>query len=194
MPRLCRSIRFLRRPASVMSPSWVMSSTPSTDVGCMILREASCSRDRLCSWRRSKTETTVHFSRSIPGWECFYAVWCHMSTSSFCTIAQPSCLPFPHRSPVTAGQMVLLWPALQWVPRYPSPPKPNPPEISEHSKRFNKYTNIVLCLMSDRIQNLWWVYYQFSFFLEWMTAGNHDGTSRNNWMIQCFMAGNILIN
>lgn len=49
--RWCLSCRLRRRLASVRSPSWIMSSTHSTEVGCMTLRDAAISGDRRCSCR-----------------------------------------------------------------------------------------------------------------------------------------------
>lgn len=117
MPRLCRSCRLRRRLASVKSPSWIMSSTHSTDVGCIIRKEASSSGYRLCSWRwrveREKLprQKLIYIFISV----LIFALW----------------LPFHHRSPVAVGRMGLLWPALRWAPQYRSPPKPNHPVISD---------------------------------------------------------------
>lgn len=49
MPSLCRTRRFLRSPASLRSPSLIMSSTPFTEVGCMGLMVPSVFFLILCS-------------------------------------------------------------------------------------------------------------------------------------------------
>lgn len=54
MPCLWRTSRFLSRPASLRSSSLIMSSTPSTKVGCISLRLAISLSESLCSWKQSQ--------------------------------------------------------------------------------------------------------------------------------------------
>lgn len=123
MSRLCRSWRLRRRLASVKSPSWIMSSTHSTDVGCMIRKEASSSG--LCSWRSRAEREKLPRQKLIYIFisMLIFALW----------------LPFHHRSLVAVGRMGSLWPALRWAPQYRSPPKPNHPVISDFKKIYGMY-------------------------------------------------------
>lgn len=59
MPSLCRTRRFLRRPASFRSPSMIMSSTPFTEVGCMGRIPLSVFLLNLCSCGYITEEVTL---------------------------------------------------------------------------------------------------------------------------------------
>lgn len=181
-PSLYLSSRFLRSPASVMSPSLIMSSTPLTDVGCMILRDASWSWDSLRSWKIGQKEG--YTQRCDKCW--FYDVG--REQQSFCPKTSRRCLPFPHRPPAAVDPMVLLWPWPRWVPRCSSPPKPSPPSEATHHKCDDKRINIKSSLSFK--STVW----QFMLFpwkeqLQGIVALDVKTTE---WNSKCYLACNIL--
>lgn len=94
MPSLCRTSRFRRSPASFRSPSLIMSSTPSTEVGCMDLRVTFL--PILCSCVQVITGLTRRQSERNQSPDGNAPFLHHRSSTAF---QHPSPLPLPQLAP-----------------------------------------------------------------------------------------------